>query len=56
MPTLTAYRHHWIGKNRDGWQYEYECHWSDGTVTREFTLPWGRMDGAVELEKLEDAK
>lgn len=49
IATLKTYQHVWIGKHRGELQYEYICTWSDGDVTREFTLPWGRLDGAVEL-------
>lgn len=54
--TLVTYRHIWTGKDRNGdHQYEYYCTWSDDSEGREFTLPWGRMEGAVELP-MDDAR
>lgn len=47
--TLKTYQQFWTHKNRDGWQYDYLCTWSDGSESRECTLPWGRMDGAIEV-------
>ena len=47
--TLVTYRQIWTRRTRDGWEYAYVCTWSDGSETIEHTLPWGRMDGAVEL-------
>jgi len=53
--TLKTYRHVWTKKDRNGdLQYEYLCSWSDGSESRECTLPWGRMDGAVELPATSD--
>lgn len=50
MPELGAYRHVWTKRNRDGdWEYGYDCWWSDGTKSHEFTLPWGRLEGVIEL-------
>lgn len=46
---LSAYQHVWTRKSKDGWEYEYRCIWSDGSETWECTLPWGDMQGAVEL-------
>ena len=47
--TLRTYQQVWTHKTDDGWQYVYRCTWSDGNETIEVSLPWGRMDGAVEL-------
>lgn len=47
--TLVTYRQIWTRRTRDGWDYAYVCTWSDGSETIEHTLPWGRMDGAVEV-------
>jgi hypothetical protein len=48
--TLLTYRHVWTERDRDGdMQYEYYCTWSDGSEGRCVSLPWGRMEGAVEL-------
>lgn len=44
---LVSYRLVWDRRPSD--DYEYQCFWSDGTETMEPTLPWGDMDGAVEL-------
>ncbi len=47
--TLVTYQQVWTHKTCEGWQYVYRCTWSDGNETIEHTLPWGRMDGVVEL-------
>lgn len=44
---LVTYQQVWSKPGTDN--YEYLCTWSDGSETREFTLPWGRMAGAVEV-------
>lgn len=49
-PRLLTYRHVWTHRNRDGdWEYQYYCTWSDGVDGLTPNLPWGRMEGAVEL-------
>lgn len=45
---LVSYRHVWLPGGED---YRYECVWSDGTTTTEHTLPWDRLDGAVEVRQ-----
>lgn len=42
---LVSYRFVWLRKD----EYAYECVWSDGTETTEFTLPWGALEGAREV-------
>lgn len=50
MSELGAYRHVWTKRDRRGdWEYEYECYWSDGEVTTEVSLPWGRLEGVLDL-------
>jgi len=50
--TLKTYQLIWTHRDHLGdWQYAYDCTWSDGTVTREISLPWGQMEGAVEVGK-----
>jgi hypothetical protein len=49
-PRLLTYRHVWTERDRNGdLEYEYYCTWSDGSEGMCVSLPWGRMEGAVEL-------
>ena len=43
---LVSYRTIWLPGGDD---YVYECTWSDGDVTTEVSLPWGRLGDAVDL-------
>lgn len=53
MSQLIAYQFVWTTRDRRGdWEYEYWCLWQDGTVTTEITLPWGNMEGAVEVDDI----
>lgn len=48
--TLVAYRFVWTRRDRNGdWEYAYDWHMSDGTIVRRPSLPWGRLNGVVEL-------
>lgn len=50
MAKLLTYRHVWTRRDRNGdLDYEYFCTWSDGSEGFEVSLPWGRLDGAIEL-------
>ena len=51
MAKLLTYRHVWTGRDRDGnATYEYYCTWSDGYEGLEISLPWGKLEGAANLD------
>lgn len=50
---LVSYKTEWFGRDRDGnKQYHYVCNWSDGTTTEEVSLPWDKLAGAVDLDRV----